>query len=726
MAKSNEFDPIEELLKNDQTDAGQTESTEVDSILEAFQSDAAAPAAGDADKTVVTKERRRGGGGFVAAIFIIFLLVSLVGLVGTLALEAQRSAVQSSQVEIGSRLMMLSQRVSRQAREATLGDEEAYLGLEDARAAIDGIIRALDQGDPAIGVQPLGGATMVRLEFLRAIWSPLRNHATTIVNNQNAILSIRTARDEVNSLIPLLLAQSDEVVEAMVQEQVDPTLINLAGRQRTLTQRIRASVNEFALGEAGAEIAATQFGRDLRLFGRTLRILDERVSAPVKAKLEVSKVTYQELSNSVESILLNVAEFFNAQAAARSVSGQADRLLETSQALVRALSTTRDVPILQQYLPKGIDVEFLLRWLPWIFGALSAVFLFALIRLALGRAHTEARTSTEANQRTQEAVMKLLDEMSDLADGDLTIQAEVTDQVTGAIADSVNFAVEEMRSLVLRIKEAATAVNAETKGSRETADSLASAADQQLQAINTATDEIESMAESMASLSSDATRFTEVARGSRDVAQRGATSVRQTIQGMNDMRQQIQETAKRIKRLGESSQQINDIVSLITDIAEQTNVLSLNASIQAAMAGEAGRGFAVVADEVQRLADRSGQASRQINELVNTIQRDTNDAVSSMEQATREVVEGTNLADAAGRALGEIERESEQLTNLIQQTAEKTLEHSKTASQISSRMTSIRVTTSEAVQGVRNTAHSISNLDHVAQELQESVSGFKV
>ena len=192
------------------------------------------------------------------------------------------------------------------------------------------------------------------------------------------------------------------------------------------------------------------------------------------------------------------------------------------------------------------------------------------------------------------------------------------------------------------------------------------------------------------------------------------------------MRQQIQETAKRIKRLGESSQQINDIVSLITDIAEQTNVLSLNASIQAAMAGEAGRGFAVVADEVQRLADRSGQASRQINELVNTIQRDTADAVSSMEQATREVVEGTNLADAAGRALTEIEQESEQLASLIQETAEQTLKHSNAATGISTRMTTIRQATEEAVQGVRRTAQSISSLDRVAQELEESVAGFKV
>ncbi len=713
MATTSRYDPLDDLGQSDDLDITVTGEE--------------APAKSNVASADTSSGARRGGGGFAAFLFVFLLLVSLAGLMSTLVLDAQRRSVQATQVEIASRLLMLSQRISRQAREGSLGDAQSYTGLEDTRAAVDGIIQALDAGDSSIGIAPLAGTPRAHLESLRVTWAPLRSNADAVLTNQDAVLAIRNARDQVNDLAPLLLAQSDEVVETMVLEQADPTLINLAGRQRTLTQRIRASVNEFALGEQGAEVAATQFGRDIRLFGRTIRILEQRVSAPVKAKLDAVKLTYQELSNSVEGILGNVAEFFAAQLAARSIGNDADQLLDTAQTMVRSISEVAPVPsFIEQYVPEGVDVGDFFKWSPWLFGGLSLVFLMALMRMVMGRAQTEARVSTEANLRTQEAVLKLLDEMSDLADGDLTIQTEVTDQVTGAIADSVNFAVEEMRSLVLRIKQAASSVSAETQGSRQTADNLESAAGQQLQAINTATGEIESMAQSMAELSSDATRFTEVARSSRDVAGRGATSVRQTIQGMNDMRQQIQETAKRIKRLGESSQQINDIVSLITDIAEQTNVLSLNASIQAAMAGEAGRGFAVVADEVQRLADRSGQASRQINELVNTIQRDTNDAVSSMEQATREVVEGTNLADAAGRALGEIERESEQLTSLIQETANKTLQHSRAASEISSRMSTIRVATGEAAQGVRNTALSISNLDLVAQELQESVAGFKV
>ncbi|GJL82285.1 MAG: protein PilJ [marine bacterium B5-7] len=727
MATTSQYKPLEDLdgaSGNEPfDDLGDTGDMNMDSesVSHSHDSETERPAV----STIKRRSKRRGGR-FIVFLLALLLVFAVGALVVNVTLEARRSAIEANQVEISSRLLMLSQRLSRQAREATLGDPAAYPGLEDSRDAVNGILAALDLGDSEIDIEPLVGESRLLLQAVSGTWQSVRGNTETILGNRDAVLSIREARDTVNELVPLLLAQSDEVVEEMVVEQADASLINLAGRQRTLTQRIRASVNEFALGESGAEVAATQFGRDLRLYGRTVRLLESRVSPPVAAKLDSLKATYQELSSAIEQVLGGVAEFFSAQVAARAINAESDVLLEQSQRLVRSISDSTPLPLVEEYVPANVDANLVFKWLPWVLGALSLLLLYILIRIFLGRAQTEARESTEENQQSQEAIMKLLDEMSDLADGDLTIEAEVTDQITGAIADSVNFAVEEMRNLVRRIKSAAEAVTMETSGSRQTADSLAQSADQQLQAINTATREIQLMAQSMQELSSDANRFTEVARSSRDVAKRGASSVRQTIQGMNDMRQQIQETAKRIKRLGESSQQINDIVSLITDIAEQTNVLSLNASIQAAMAGEAGRGFAVVADEVQRLADRSGQASRQINELVNTIQRDTNDAVSSMEQATREVVEGTNLADAAGRALVEIEQESEQLTNLIQETATKTLTHSKTAADVSNRMTTIRKTTEDAVQGVRRTAQSISNLDKVARELEESVSGFKV
>ncbi|MEM6936904.1 MAG: methyl-accepting chemotaxis protein, partial [Pseudomonadota bacterium] len=202
--------------------------------------------------------------------------------------------------------------------------------------------------------------------------------------------------------------------------------------------------------------------------------------------------------------------------------------------------------------------------------------------------------------------------------------------------------------------------------------------------------------------------------------------VRQTIDGMDNIREQIQETSKRIKRLGESSQEIGDIVELINDIAEQTNILALNAAIQAASAGEAGRGFAVVADEVQRLAERASNATKRIETLVQTIQADTNEAVISMEQTTTEVVNGARLAEDAGEALGEIEKVSHDLADLIQNISEAARQQSAAATNISGTMNVIQEITTQTSAGTSQTAESIGHLADLAAELRRSVADFKL
>jgi twitching motility protein PilJ len=354
------------------------------------------------------------------------------------------------------------------------------------------------------------------------------------------------------------------------------------------------------------------------------------------------------------------------------------------------------------------------------------LFLFLLARKLVVDARERAHHSSEQNRQSQDAILKLLDEMGDLADGDLTIQPEVTEQITGAIADSINYAVREMRNLVVRIKNAAQQVAVASEHSRQTATELTEAALRQAAQITEATGKMVAMARSMEDMSKSAERSAEVAQGSVATAKRGAAAVQDTIKGMDEMREQIQETAKRIKRLGESSQQIGEIVELINDIAEQTNILSLNAAIQAAMAGEAGRGFAVVADEVQRLAERSAEATKQIADLVKTIQADTNEAVASMEQATNGVVQATRLADAAGQALGEIESVSEQLSSLIVNIARDAQRQSQTATDVSGSMAKIQETTTLTSSGSRQTAEAIGKLSDLARELQASVAGFKL
>ena len=335
-----------------------------------------------------------------------------------------------------------------------------------------------------------------------------------------------------------------------------------------------------------------------------------------------------------------------------------------------------------------------------------------------------AREQVEQNDRNQQAILRLLDEMGSLADGDLTVEATVTEDITGTIADSFNFAIEELRKLVATVNNTALMVDTATKQTENTAAHLAKAADNQAREINAATESIVSMAASIEEVSGNAERSSDVARHSVDVAHKGGEAVRRTIDGMNAIRETIQETSKRIKRLGESSQEIGNIVELINDIAEQTNILALNASIQASMAGEAGRGFAVVADEVQRLAERSTNATKQIEVLVRTIQSDTNEAVVSMERSTTDVVGGALLAENAGAALDEIEQVSNQIASLVQNISSSAREQASSAADVTRRTTRLREIGSQTGKATTATAASIAKLSELATQLRQTVAGF--
>jgi len=354
------------------------------------------------------------------------------------------------------------------------------------------------------------------------------------------------------------------------------------------------------------------------------------------------------------------------------------------------------------------------------------VFVLLLLLLNVKSATFEraAKEQAEQNDRNQQAILRLLDEMGSLADGDLTVEATVTEDITGTIADSFNYAIEELRKLVATVNETAIMVDSAAKQTENTATNMAKAAFNQAREINAATESIVSMAASIEEVSGNAERSSDVARHSVEVAHKGGEAVRRTIDGMNAIRETIQDTSKRIKRLGESSQEIGNIVELINDIAEQTNILALNASIQASMAGEAGRGFAVVADEVQRLAERSTNATKQIEVLVRTIQADTNEAVVSMERSTTDVVGGALLAENAGAALDEIEQVSNQIASLVQNISGSARQQAGAAADVTRRTTRLREISEQTGKATTATAAAISKLSELASQLRKTVAGF--
>ena len=640
------------------------------------------------------------------------MILLIIVLVVFQTLETQRAASQAEYVERSSNLSALSQQIAVDAGTATRGDESAFTGLQQARQQFAAIAESLDKGDSSTKLAPLPETNRNTLLSVLSLWDDVKLNVDTILEHRDVLLDTQQHVEVVNETAPLLLTKADDLVDAVVNESQDVRLVNESARLRSLSQRIAKDVNIYAQGESGAAATADQMAKDVDRFEATLEDL-RRVTGPVSStKLDEVYSAFDQFKTSITSVLAGSNDFFMAHQASSSIQDSTELMLPAVQTLVQEIGTS--------------EAKDIREYVPWVLGALIAVFLFLLGRALINDARNRADQSARQNRETQDAILKLLDEMGNLADGDLTIEAEVTDQITGAIADSVNFAVKEMRELVTRINTASQQVAQESQATALSAQELSKASARQADEITSTTETVQSMSRSMEDMSSEALRSAQVARTSVDVAKRGAKAVRETIQGMDGMRDQIQETSKRIKRLGESSQQISDIVALIEDIAEQTNILSLNAAIQAAMAGESGKGFAVVADEVQRLAERSAEATKQITSLVKNIQADTNEAVASMEQATQDMVDGTRLADAAGQALSEIESVSEQLSELIERMAETAHKQSQSATDVSNLMTSIRDVTTTTSQDATRTAESIGKLKNLARELAQSVAGFKI
>jgi twitching motility protein PilJ len=384
-------------------------------------------------------------------------------------------------------------------------------------------------------------------------------------------------------------------------------------------------------------------------------------------------------------------------------------------------------------LAHGVLPRYAILWWVPLVPAAAALAALAIVWIgvrAQRAAANQQRLAVDAqraeNERSQQAILRLLDELSSLADGDLTVQATVTEDITGAIADSINYAVEALRGLVITINHSSIQVDGATRQTQALAQHLAKASGAQSKQIASATESAGGMASSAEEVSGNAERAADVARHSVEVAHKGGDAVRRTIDGMNTIRETIQETSKRIKRLGESSQEIGNIVELINDIAEQTNILALNASIQASMAGEAGRGFAVVADEVQRLAERAANATKQIEVLVRTIQTDTNEAVVSMERSTTDVVGGALLAENAGAALEEIEQVSNQIASLVQNISASARQQTSAAQAIARNMQVLKEISAQTADSTSATSGAIAKLAELSAGLRRSASGFQL
>ncbi|WP_455197128.1 methyl-accepting chemotaxis protein [Kaarinaea lacus] len=625
-------------------------------------------------------------------------------------------------INLSGEQRVLSQSIVKDAVEASSANVEAFKQLKLSRNMFEQNLNYLRDGNLETGLPSSPEVVTEQLDAVSKLWNEFGTNADTILQAEGTIRMLSEFVGAVNETMPTLLAVSDEVVSIMIESGANASQVYVASRQLMLIPRISVNANKVLQGGQGAASAADRFGRDAALFGRVLDAMIKgnkkmnirRVRDPdARDKLAEVAELFETVHDLVGRILDQTPTLFEAQNASNNMVEKSAQLLTVTTNLMDAYTRLEDERPVNAFMG-------------YIFGAVALVLLVLLGFKLMGETRRRLAETAETNRRNQDAIMRLLDEIGDLASGDLTAQATVTEDITGAIADAINYAIDALRRLVSTINETTVQVSSAAQETQATAMHLAEASDHQAEQITAASAAINEMAISIEHVSNNATESSTVANKSVEIAKKGAKAVQDTIFGMDSIREQIQETSKRIKRLGESSQQIGDMVELINDIADQTNILALNAAIQAAMAGESGRGFAVVADEVQRLAEKSTDATKQIEALVKTIQSDTNEAVASMEQSTAGVVTGAQLALRAGESLEEIENVSTHLADLTQSISDSAQQQATAAVSISESMNVIQEVTTQTSAGTNETSASIGNLAELSNELRKSVSGFKL
>jgi len=677
-------------------------------------------------------------GGWPAArqqrlLFILFFVgfVLLVLIAAAALVSSSRSATQ---VAAAGQAQTQSQRLAKSVSQALLGGTAAFAEVKDSAEVLARNVRSLANGEGGVPAAP--GALQDDVAKLLPLVDRAEKSAGLVLAQQKTLTQVGQSLKTINRQSVDLLELAETVSSLKLQQGASAAEISAVGQLVMLTQRIGKSANEFQTIEGVSPEAVFQLGKDLSSFkeiadgllsgNAELRLPGTR-DAAVRERLQQLIKQYEESRGQATAILANLQGVVAARNAQAVIVGDSEPLRRDLGALQEALSKAGEFGALSM-------IGTLLAVALMLAGGLGLLRLFVVDQTARSQVAEAQRLEAErqeheakrVNDANQAAILRLMNELQTVAEGDLTQQATVTEDITGAIADSVNYTVEELRSLVAQVQGTAARVTETTQQVEATSTELLAASTEQLREIRDTGESVLKMANRINQVSTQAQETAQVARESLQAAESGLSAVQNTIGGMNSIRDQIQETSKRIKRLGESSQEIGEITELISDITEQTNVLALNAAIQAASAGEAGRGFSVVAEEVQRLAERSGDATRQIAALVKTIQTDTQDAVAAMERSTQGVVDGARLSDTAGSALGDIDRVTRQLAELIENISNQASSEAQSANVVASNIQHIFAVTEQTGEGTRSTAQMVRELSRSAEELKQSVARFKV
>jgi twitching motility protein PilJ len=663
----------------------------------------------------------------------LLALLLLIGLALYAYLQANKVA---QEITAAGQSLTQSQRLAKSVSQALVGNETAFTEVGESSGILARSVRALKNGDPSMKIDAVSSAYQEDVDKLLPLIDSAEKNAKTVQAQKPVLTQVGAALRKINRQSSDLLEVAEAISSLKLQQGAPASEIAASGQLVMLTQRIGKSSNEFLTMEGVSPEAVFLLGKDLNSFkeiaqglltGSPELKLGAARDATTRERLDTLLKLYEETNVQAGSILKNLEGLVAAREAQATIVKDSEPLRLQLEALQGKLSGASGLglgPLLGMLLSGGL--------------ALAGAGGLAFVQLQDSRkrqgvaesqrlmAEGQEQEAKRVNDANQAAILRLMNELQSVAEGDLTQEATVTEDITGAIADSVNYTVEELRSLVGNVQNTATRVAQTTANVEGTSTELLAASTEQLREIRETGQSVLDMAGRINLVSTQAQESASVARQSLKAAETGMSAMQNAIGGMNAIRDQIQDTSKRIKRLGESSQEIGEITELISDITEQTNVLALNAAIQAASAGEAGRGFSVVAEEVQRLAERSGDAAKQIAALVKTIQTDTQDAVAAMERSTQGVVQGAKLSDTAGTALTEIDSVSRKLAELIEQISQSAGREAASANVVAENIQHIFAVTEQTGEGTRTTAMQVRELSRMAEELRQSVSRFKI